>query len=160
MKKSLGQKMDTVFVLMLFCLFAMSVLLTLMLGANIYRHMTELSQEGYDEQTCLSYVWTKIKNSDESGKISVGDFNGISALFISEVYGDSVYQTKIYLYDGWVCELFAEAGFDDFTPDAGTQIIRSGSLEFEQLDGLLIKVTAGSGSKLIYPRAQQRGYSS
>ena len=147
------RRADTVFVLLIFCLFAMSVLITLMLGAGVYKHMTDISGEGYDERTCLSYIWTKIKNSDQIGKISVGDFDGTPALRLSEVYGDTTYETRIYLYDGWVYELFCEESLDAH-PSDGVPIIKTDSLSFEQLDDGLIRASAGSGNVLLYPRSK------
>ena len=152
-KMTRPHKIDTVFVLLIFCFFAMSVLLTLMLGGSIYKHMTDLSEDGYDERTCLSYIWSKVKNDDEAGRITVGDFGGISALCLVEVYGDTAYETRIYLYDGWVYELFCEAGLGA-DPEDGTPIIKSGALAFEALEDGLIKVSAGSRSILISPRGQ------
>jgi hypothetical protein len=84
------QKTDVVFSLLIFTTFAISVLITLMLGANFYKHMTEISTEGYDDRITLSYVWTKIKNNDNPDMISVRDFNGVSALFLYQMYGDTI----------------------------------------------------------------------
>jgi hypothetical protein len=83
--------------------------------------------------------------------ISVDDFNGIPALFLHEVYGDTRYVTRIYPYNGWVYELFSDESLE-MIPENGTPIIKTDSLLFEQLDGGLIRVTAGSGSVLIQPR--------
>ena len=151
MEKKGGQKIDTVFVLMIYCVYALSVLVVLMLGGNVYKNMTAISREGYNERTCLSYIWTKLKNNDDGGMITVGQFGGVSALLLNEVYGDTVYQTRIYLHDGWVYELFCEEGMD-FDPEDGMQMIRADSLGFEMLDSGMIKVTSGAESVLVYPR--------
>jgi hypothetical protein len=147
------RKTDTVFTLLLFSCFAMAVLITLMLGVRFYQQMTESSGEGYDERTCLSYIWTKVKNNDGAGLISLGSFDGIPTLIFYEVYGDTTYETRIYPFNGWVYELFCEAGLD-MNPEDGVPIIRTASLHFEQLDGGLIRVSAGSYSVLIHPRGK------
>ena len=54
MKRVRGHKIDTIFVLLIFCIFAVSVLMVLMLGANTYKNMTEISRDGQDERTVLS----------------------------------------------------------------------------------------------------------
>jgi len=151
MKPTQSRKTDVVFSLLLFSTFAIAVLITLMLGASFYQHMADMTRDGYDERTCLSYVWAKIKNSDNIDMISVGDFNGIPALFLYEVYGETKYVTRIYPYNGWVYELFSDVSLE-MIPENGTPIIKTDSMLFEQLDGGLIRVSAGSGSVLVQPR--------
>lgn len=146
-----GQSIDTVFVLIIFCIFAASVLAVLMLGGSIYKNMADISQDGYEERTCLSYVWTKVKNGDEAGKILLGDFDGQNVLLLKEEYDGVAYQTMIYYYDGWVRELFCEEGLN-FAPEDGTPVIKTTSLSFTALENGLIKAEAGSGSLLISPR--------
>ena len=150
-KSTRTNKVDTVFVLIIFCVFAVSVLLVLALSASIYRNMTELSRDGYDERTALSYVWTMVKNGDEAGRISVGEFHGISTLIIDEMYGQTLYRTRIYEYEGRLNVLFSEAGLE-FLPQQGVSVLEIDNIMFEQLDNRLIRVTAGAGSMLITQR--------
>jgi len=150
-----GQRIDTVFVLIVFCIFAISVLTVLMLGANTYSHITEMSREDQAERTALSYIWTKIKNGDEAGSVSVGDFHGLSSLRIDEEFDGIRYRTVIYHYDGWVFELFSEADLE-FYPEDGVRIIAADGLEFSALDYGLIRVSAGTRSLLISPRGAVR----
>jgi len=63
MKATRGKRIDTIFVLIIFCIFAVSVLIVLMLGAGIYRNMNDISNDGRDERTALSYLWKKVKNN-------------------------------------------------------------------------------------------------
>ena len=153
MKSSRGNsRIDTIFVLVIFCVFAISVLLVLMLSADMYRKMTDISREGYDNRTGLSYVWTKVKTNDNVGQIHIGDFNGIPAICFDEVFSDVTYTTRVYFYDGWVRELFSEVGID-FLPEDGAQLIQIDDLVFEQLEYDIIKISSGGNSLLIYPRA-------
>jgi len=147
-----GQRIDTVFVLIVFCVFAVSVLTVLMLGANTYSHITEMSREEHAERTVLSYIWTKVRNSDESGNIRIVDFHGLPALYIGEEAGGIQYSTLIYHYDGWVFELFSEADLE-FEPADGVRTIMAKSLLFEELDHGLVRVSAGGKSLLISPRS-------
>ena len=151
MKTIRKQKIDTLFVLMIFCVFAISMLMVLMLGASIYKNMTEISRDGYDERTTLSYFWTKIKNGDEDGLVYLGDFQGLPALCLAEVYGDTRYLTMIYRYGDKVYELFTEEGVQ-LDPEDGTPVIGAEDLAIEDLGGGLIRVTVGGKSVLLYPR--------
>ena len=144
-------RIDTIFVLVIFCVFAISVLLVLMLSADMYKKMTDISREGYDDRTGLSYIWTKVKNNDNAGKIHIGDFNGVPALCFDEEFSDVTYTTRVYFYDGWVMELFSEVGID-FLLEDGAQLIQIDDLVFEELEYGLIKVSSGGNSLLISPR--------
>jgi len=142
---------DTLFVLIIFCVFAVSVLLVLMLGADINQSMTEISREQEDERMVLSYIRTKFRSNDENGNVFVGEFAGIPALIYKEDIGGRAFHTLIYHYDGWLRELFSEVDLD-FLPSDGTAIIPVDNLLFEVLDIGLIRITAGTKSLLLHPR--------
>jgi hypothetical protein len=69
------------------------------------------------------------------------------------VYGDTTYETRIYPLDGWIYELFCEAGLD-MDPEDGVPIIKAGSLSFEQPERGLIRISSGPYSILIHPRGK------
>jgi len=151
-----GRRIDTVFVIIIFCVFAVSVLMVLMLGASVYRNMIETSREGQDERVVLSYIWTKVKNTDDNENVYIGDFHGIPALSIDEKLGGTLYRTVIYHFNGWVYELFSEADLN-FYPEDGIRITRLASLSFQELDNGLIQVSAGARNLLIFPRGRTPG---
>ena len=150
LKATRGQRMDTVFVLIIFSIFAISVLIVLMLGAGIYRRISDISHDGADERTVLSYIWTKTKNFNEADMLSVTGFHGENALAINEVLGGTEYQTLVYHHDGWLCELFTEKGLG-LSPQDGVRVMRLESISFESLEHGLIRVTTGGKSLLISP---------
>ena len=154
MKAARGDKIGTAAALMVFCVFTMSVLTVLMLGVSAYRNMIDISREGYDERTCLSYIWTKIKNGDDAGMVQVVDFHGLSALSIDEVHDGVTYHTLIYNHEGRICELFFEAGLE-LSPEDGSPVLKNESLSFVQLENGLIKITAGAESVFVSLRASR-----
>jgi len=145
---------DTLFVMIVFCVFAVSVLTVLILSAGIYRNMTDISRDREDERTILSYIWTKAKSGDDAGMIHVGKFDGISALFYDEIIGDTLYRTAIYLYDGWVMELFSnpESGL---TPQDGMRLMRLDDLWFGLNGNDTIAVHAGDQVLFLHTRSYQ-----
>lgn len=147
------QKIDTIFVLVIFCIFAASVLISLMFGGIVYKNTTDKANEKYDENICLSYIWMKVKNSDALDSVYIDTFYDLSVLCLDEEYDGITYQTRIYLYDGWVRELFSELGLE-FNPETGDRIISADFLGFENLDNGLIKVTANSENMIISPRSK------
>jgi len=145
------RSVDTVFVLLIFCGFAISVLLVLLLSGSIYQNISDMTREGEGERIALSYIRTRIRNFDQAGAISVGEFNGIPALLFEEELGGNHFTTTIYIYDGWVRELFHETAVP-FEPEDGTPLIRADYLGFEEIDDI-IKISTGFGSILISPRS-------
>ncbi|MCL2767586.1 MAG: DUF4860 domain-containing protein [Synergistaceae bacterium] len=152
-KNPSAAKIDNAAALVIFCIFTVLVLAVLALGVSAYKNMTDISLEIYDERVCLSYMWTKVKNGDDAGKVYMVGFHGLPALCIEEVYEDIKYITLIYHYDGWVYELFFEDGLE-FYPEEGVPVIRNKSLSFERFEDGLIKVSVGSESVFISPRGK------
>jgi len=148
------RSVDTVFVLMIFCGFAISVLLALMLSGSIYQNMITTAREGQGERIALSYIRTRVRNFDKTGAIFVGEFGGSSALFFHEELGGRNFATTIYLYGGFIRELFHEIGEDTFPflPSDGTELIRAESLDFVK-EGNLIKVSTEYGNIMLHPRS-------
>ena len=145
------RRIGTAFVLIVYCIFAVSVLFVLMLGADTYQKMTAVSRDWQNERTAISYIWSKVKNSDNAGGVFVGHFNEMPALFIEEVVNGVVYHNVVYHYDGWAYELFFEAGLD-FAPKDGVALIRLDELSFEDLGHGLIYVRSGPWHVSISPR--------
>ena len=148
-------RVDTVFVLMIFCVFAISVFLVLILSGSIYRNMADTAGEGQNERIALSYIRTRIRKTDGAGSISVGSFHDLSVLSLEETLGERVFVTYIYLYDGWIHELFHERG-QDFLPRDGIALVRADSLSFEEVEEGLIRVSTDYKSLLIYPRSSRK----
>jgi len=147
-----SRSIDTVFVLIVFSIFAVSVLMVLMLGASIYQNINDISREDELEQTALSYIWTKTKNFDKAGSISIGDFNGKPALFFNESLGGTDFRTAVYHYDGWLYELFSDAALE-FSPADGERVVMVDDLSFESAENGLFRVSSGDIILLLYPRS-------
>jgi len=148
-----SRNIDTIFVLIVFSIFAISILMVLMLGASIYRNINDISHDGEFEHTALSYVWTKVKNFDNADSIYLGYFHGISALFIDEYFGGTHFRTAIFHHDGWLCEIFSQASLE-FRPSDGIRIVRVDQLNFEPYIHDLIRASTGDRMILISPRSE------
>ena len=152
--KNRASKIDSVFALMVFCIFAVSVFLVLILSASAYVSTSDIANDGRNERIVLSYVRTKIRTTDTAGAIFLGDFGGVDALHLTERFGDREFVTRIYYYDGWIRELFHEIGFD-FEPADGIPLfqVSTPGLLFEQLDNGLLRVSTAYDAMLIFPRS-------
>ena len=132
---------DILFVLALFCVFAITILLTLSIGADIYRSISGRTNVIYEDRTPIGYIDGKLKNSDKTGSISLGKFGGVDTILIKNIYYETEYTTFLYYYDGYLREVILR-DTEDFEPDLGFEVISAGDLSFDYV--------AGSGDKLIY----------
>lgn len=130
---------DTLFVLLLFALFAVTALLVTVSGAAAYRSSSEQMEERFNKQTCINYITAKIRANNEKDKISVGELNGINALCITDIFDGIKYVTYIYQYDGMVRELFCNSEIS-LPPSSGSALTEAKGLSFEK-DGNLFEVT-------------------
>ena len=149
-----GRSIDSIFVLIIFSIFAFSVLMVLMLGAGIYRNIHDISRSGEDERTALSYVRTKTRNSDNFESIFVGEFAGGSALFLYEFIGDRQFRTVVYSSNGWLYELFTDATVD-MAGGGGMRVTAIDYIRFEEAEHGLIRVSTENLSLLLSPRAER-----
>lgn len=113
---------DIIFVLALFCLFALSAIFLITIGADIYGKTVDNMEGNFNTRTALAYVTEKVRQSDVEGQISIGEFNGMQALVITSRISDADYNTYIYEYEGHLKELMCR---QDVTlgPEAGQDIL-------------------------------------
>lgn len=131
---------DVVFALVLFCVFAMSLLLVLLTGAKAYRGVRDNMEEQYLERTCISYIAAKVRHYDEQGAVLIGELDGVPALCLTESIDGAAYVTYLYFHEGYICELFTEAGHAMRATD-GMRIMDVEGLAFSQASENLLSVS-------------------
>lgn len=116
---------DVLFVLALFCVFAISALMLVMLGANVYQKTVNDMNHNYNSRTAFSYITEKIRQNDTSSAVSVGTLNGKPAILLSQEADGKLFTTYLYEYDGYLTELFtgAESNLGDDILKAGHPLI-------------------------------------
>lgn len=117
-----AHSIDTIFALLIFCLFTICSLLLVLIGANVYRGIVGDMDSNNETRACLSYVSNKVHAAD-SGSVALQNVNGQQALVISAQYGGENYRTYIYEYRGYLMELFTKAE-NGFTIGAGDKITK------------------------------------
>lgn len=130
---------DILFVLTLFCLFAISSILLIILGANVYKKTIENMDSHFNTSTSVSYLTEKIRQSDVTNGLLSGSFNGQDALILEEEYNEVAYCTYIYSYDGYLKELFIIKD-SPFDPSAGQNIIAVNDFKIDPLSDDLYKI--------------------
>ena len=137
---------ENAFVLVLFAVFAVTIMAVLALGANSYQTLVSRDTENYNKRIITSYVTAKIQNNDSGEGVAVGGYaevdkeDGIQTLHMFETIEGQKYDVRIYYYDGYIRELFTLADLD-IKPEAGNKITEAKGLSFKQ-NGSLIEILA------------------
>ena len=137
---------ENAFVLVLFAVFAVTIMAVLALGANSYQALVQRDTNGYNKRIITSYVTAKIRNHDSSDSVAVGGFakvsedDGIETLHLFQTIEGEKYDVRIYYYDGYIRELFTLADLD-IKPEAGNKITEAGGLSLKQ-NGNIIEILA------------------
>lgn len=101
-----------VLVLLVFAVFGVSVLLVLLTGADVVQTLSERDRQSYDRRTALQYITTRVRQADERGMVSVRNEEETDVLVLGEDIEGYRYETLVYCYDGYLRELFVEAGLE------------------------------------------------
>lgn len=121
-KKENRHMIDILFVISLFCVFAFSALMLVIIGADVYKNTVTHMDENYTTRTSYAYLSEKIRQKDNLSGISIVQFGDGDALALSEEIADNRYYTYLYLYDGSLRELFS-ATPESLGPEAGQKIM-------------------------------------
>ena len=125
---------------LLFSMFSVSLVITIIFGANVYNNIIENKQDSFSKTVALSYITTKIRSNDNANSIRVDEIDGNAAIVISEQLDGEVFETWIYTNNNNLCELFADKNADKVA-QAGTEIIPLKSIN-AKLDKNKLTVTA------------------
>jgi len=115
---------DFLFVIALFFVFALSALMLVMIGANVYKNTVNNMSVNFNSRTSYAYITEKIRQNDSYESVSAGDYQGLDAIILKQVINDTDYYTYLYQYDGYIKELFIKEGAD-IDPSAGQNILEA-----------------------------------
>lgn len=139
-----GQAVSTLFTMLLFLVFVMSALFTVLIGSRVYENINVRSDRNYTGSTAISYITNKVRQGDRADMVDVKEIDGTQVLEMKQAVGDSEYVTWIYWLDGSVRELFTDTssglGLED-----GLEILECGGLSFSKEGQLLHIETLGEG---------------
>ena len=148
--------MDGLLALLLFGVFAVSILSVLLTGAQVYGRLTQRDQDAYNQRTGLQYLATKVRQAQLGSQVRVEDFGGEEALVIAEELDGQTYLTRIYCHEGWLWELFTADG-EGFLPEDGEKLLAARDLALELEDGLLRAELTDSAGRTVALTLALRG---
>lgn len=101
-----------VLVLLVFAVFLVCTMLVLLTGADIVDRLTREDQINYIHRTAVQYVTMRVHQADEEGMVEVRRVEDRDVLVLAETVEGTRYETLVYYYDGFLREMFCEAGLD------------------------------------------------
>ena len=149
-------QINGILVLVLFGIFAISILTVLLTGAGAYKRLTERGQTTYTARTIPQYVSTRVRQADAKGMVKVTTFEGMEALELTEEIDGNSYVTRIYCYNGYVRELFSESSIL-LKPSAGECIMQAEGMTFSEQDGFITVKIFADGEEIKINLALRSG---
>ena len=146
-KQQNGQTMNLLFTMLLFLVFVLCALFTVLIGGKVYENINSRIEENYSGQVVLIYVANKVRQGDRADSVTVREIEGVPVLELSQQINGSSYITWIYYRDGAVCELFSDPA-DGLGLEDGLKILECEGFDVGQSeDKRIIHIaTEGEGS--------------
>lgn len=141
------------FTVALFALFVVALLLAILAGTGVYRALRAADGAASDERLSTSLIAKAVRATDAAGSASAAEGPEGPALVLTEHLGSGGYQTRFYLYRGFVVQEYALADAP-LAPDAATPVVESASFSFELDEGSgLLRVSTDAGEVLVALRS-------
>lgn len=135
-----ANKIDSIFVIAIFTVFAFTAFLLILIGAKQYKHTAATMDSNYETRTISSYLIEKVRQNDNSSAITTCELEGIPALAFKDTENDVTYITYIYYYEDALREIMVTAD-SVFSLSSGQKIIKTAGFYPEFLDSDLLKIT-------------------
>lgn len=157
------RRFDTVFIITLLALFALTSSVFVLLCAKQYNQTTSQMNNNYESRTLSSYFREKVRQNDENGQITITDFCDSQAISITQEERDLTYITYIYEYEGYLYEAFVKEG-TPLSPTLGERIlpISNFTMEYKEASQLLFlryQTQDGSTHETVLRIHSQKGSS-
>lgn len=133
-------KIDGVFVIALFTMFAVTAFLLILIGAKQYQNTADTMDANYETRTISSYLTEKLRQNDTSGTITITEIDGTHALALKTIENDISYVTYIYYYENALREIVVNES-SVFSLETGQEIIQTGGFEADLVSDNLLKIT-------------------
>ena len=144
-----SKKIDSVFVVALFTMFAITAFLLILIGAKQYRHTADSMDKNYEIRTINSYLTEKIRQNDAGAGAYISTIEGTPALTLQTTENDITYLTYIYYHNNALREIVVtEASV--FSLDSGQEIMPVLGFEAEISDSDLLKIRITTSDENVH----------
>jgi hypothetical protein len=142
-----GQVVNTLFTMLLFLVFVLCALFTVLIGGRVYENINNRTESTYRSDVALSYIANKVRQQDEAGMVDIAEKEGISVLQLKQEINDSTYMTEIYYEDGKLWELFSDEASNISLSD-GFEIMECSAVAMRKEGRMLCISTEENGSSI------------
>ncbi len=146
--KQKNHTVDMLFTLSLFAVFALTSLMLVFFGTQVYEKIAMDMESEFTSRTAISYLKKQLNQNNVAGTISLGEIEGTEALMIMESLPEGDFVRYIYLHEGYLCELFTKA---DITPSkiAGQKMLEISEMTMNETDGLFTFTVADNNDSTL-----------
>lgn len=149
-KKTKQQHMiDILFLLSLFCVFAISSVILIIFGADIYQKTVSQMNNNYTTRTSIAYLTEKIRQSDSADSIVISQCEGTDILMLTTDIDDATYATSLYEYNGYLYELFSRTDIE-LPLDAGQPVMEINNLCFKMHNDNLLEISFYDADSILH----------
>ncbi len=147
MNKSKGHSVDIIFMLLLFSVFAISSLMVILIGANVYQNIVGDMDDNNEVRASLAYISNKVKLNNAEDAIAIEIVDDTAVLTIDGEFED---KTCIYFYEGSLREALIPEQDTVVVGESGFEIISLKDFKMSYISDSLIEfsVTANGGESL------------
>jgi len=139
-----GSITETTSVTILLFLLGVSTYALIAAGYGSFNRMNKLRDESLNTRVAINYISMQIRRSGTAGSVRVDDTPRGTCLVLSENINGENYETRIYLYNGYLQESFVPAG-TPFNEKYGFEIIQLDSFNIK-LDNNVITIELSGGA--------------
>ena len=91
-----GQTVNLLFTMLLFLVFVLCALFTVLIGGKVYENINSRIEENYSGQVVLNYVANKVRQGDEAGRVAVKTMEDTPVLELTQEINGRKFITWIY----------------------------------------------------------------
>ena len=157
MNESRNHSIAGLFVYLLLGMFAVMSLALVLLGIKTYSAAAEMTRSHNTERILTSYVRTVLRGSDTQNAVYTEELEGLPVLTVCYAGEEESYYTRIYAYEGRLCEQFTGEEIE-FDPELGETLCPCSSFTPEIENGLVrLTFTEAAGTEQTVYVALQAG---
>lgn len=151
-KKQKAWMVNLISVFLILGVFMITSLILTNVGVQAYKNVVLANNDNFELRTSLAYVATKVRQTDTIDSTYLEDKDGTTVLVLGEEIDGERYETLIYYYDGYLCELFREKGME-YDLSYGVQTMEIAEFVIEETDQGYLHLTArnkaGDGEEMM-----------
>lgn len=136
---------------LLFMVFVMVMLVAVICGTKIYSDLHTLQTSANESRLGVSLISNMVHANDAASSVATGEGPEGQSLVLRQELESGTYETRIYLYNGYVVEEYTLEG-SAYTPERATQIVKSDTFDFSYAQGVL-SISCDEGTSRVALRS-------